>query len=87
MIKDFVKNNKESTWIEYIIQNLQGTCNGDFESLKEEYIKMGFNEDNLLLELDNNIFLCTCGWWCDISEANLHEDEQICDDCFSEFNE
>ena len=83
MIKDYIeeKNDNEEGWIEYIIHSLQGTCNGSLDDYLEEYNAKGYSEDKLLLELDNEIFLCTCGWWCDISESNDCDGEQVCDDC------
>ncbi len=85
MIKDYLKSTKESDWIEYIISNLQGTIN-DLEYYKEEYIAEGFNEDTLLEELDNSIFLCNCGWWCDISEQSIeYTEEQVCIDCEDDY--
>jgi len=83
-IAEYIKNDTQEGWIEYIIQSLNGTI-GSLEEYEEEYTKKGYSWEELLIELDQQIFNCTgCGWWCDISEENIQDEEQVCEDCFED---
>lgn len=85
-IAEYVKNNNQDTWIEYIVNSLQGSTN-DLGTYLDEYKEQGFDEDKLYDEIDNTIFQCTCGWWCDVSEIHEVNDESVCDDCYEEEDE
>lgn len=57
------------------IEELRGTCDS-FDDIDD------FSQAELE-ELDGEIFCCdTCGWWCEISEAEANDGGQdICGDC------
>jgi len=49
------------------------------------------NEEEITMEqwrmFDDDVFQCTCGWWCDTSETHTNKyGERICDDCYDEKN-
>lgn len=72
----------EDAHIEFIIKDLRGTHQHFDET---NYTRRGFDEDKLYREIDNEIFQCSCcSWWCDISECNNVDDENVCNDCLDE---
>lgn len=77
-----------------IIYSIQGTTDS-IASVVEDYAERLQDESIVDLQdylpflryLDSIIFLCDCcSWWCEVSEANEHEDygQDICNDCYSD---
>lgn len=82
-IKEYVKSNNQEDWIDYIISQLKGTCDSLTE-YEEEYLEMGFNDEELYSAIDVNIWCCeVCGWWVDVDET----EDGICLDCLKDNNE
>lgn len=77
-----------TTQVNTLINYLQGTCMSMSESCED----LNFSEDDLtikqLQEIDNWIFQCSgCGWWCERGEAHDVNGEDMCDDCYEEWQE
>lgn len=67
-----------------LVADLTGTCKTIAEFLPE-----GMTEDDLTPDdhehIDQEIFECTqCGWWCEVSESNDKDGENVCNDCNDE---
>lgn len=70
-----------STWSD-IVAYLEGSCNSLHEALESFNALELENDDTFLSFLDDQIFYCVqCGWWCNVDEENIVDDEQYCDDC------
>lgn len=68
--------------INEIVEHLQGTC----LSLNSALTESEQNDNELLLAIEQEIFLCAqCGWWCEVGEAKAGDgEEDICEDCYEE---
>lgn len=55
MIKDFISSTDQDDWIDYIIEQLRGTCSNELEDFADEYREMGFKDDDLYAAIDANI--------------------------------
>lgn len=76
------------TRIDKLIEYLKGTC----LNLNEACEDFGFDEDDLSISeltiLDEAIFQCSCGWWCDVAEKHVDEfGEAYCDDCWESLSD
>lgn len=80
------------TQVEEVINALRGSCSTIDEQLSMRYDVAGIdefeNEMEILLQIDDAIFCCTCcSWWCPIEEETATaqgESEYGCSDCFPE---
>lgn len=63
-----------------LIAYLTGTAHSMTEGLAACGIEM--DESEAESAVVDEIFLCaTCGWWCEIDEANEGDDGDVCNDC------
>lgn len=67
--------------LDKLIYHLKGTNN----DIDIEAYELGLNELTILdyQYVENEIFLCECGWWCELTEAHKVNNQLICDDCYN----
>lgn len=59
-------------------EDVAGRLNGTCDGLTDDELE----DQEMLLELDNLIWMCECcGWWVEVHETN---DNGICEDCRDE---
>lgn len=66
--------------LDQLIYHLKGTSN-DIYTEAEDLGLGGLCGDDLAY-VESEIFLCACGWWCELCESHHVDGELICDDCF-----
>ena len=78
-------NDEREKLINELAEHLMGTC----QSLAEGCETFEIDEDDLTSEdyqiIDNITQVCNdCGWWCEVADLTVYEDEQMCYDCKGE---
>lgn len=65
-----------------LIYHLTGTCMTMLEACND----LGMDEDCLTIAdlryIEDEIFQCPCGWWCEVCEGHDVDGELVCDDCY-----
>ena len=59
-----------------MIDGYMGTC----ASMNEDDLNW-MDENGQLDNWDSIIFLCDCGWWCDVGERIIIDETEYCNDC------
>ncbi len=86
MYKEYINSDKQQDWINYIVESLQGTCDS-LSEYRDEYLEQGFDEDELVTQVDSIIFECgDCGWWYEVGKMSDEiSDDCICENCASAY--
>lgn len=66
--------------LDQLIYHLKGTANDIYAEAQDLGIG-GLSGDDLAY-VESEIFLCVCGWWCELCEGHEVDGEMLCDDCF-----
>lgn len=68
-------------------QDLIGCCDGHNNATNSQHIVYEVLTQAQRELLDEICFLCDCGWWCSMDEANETGGGWLCDDCAESQND